>query len=74
MADQGNSIEGAKLCGASACWFGKPLDSNPYPDGPGWYVLRSAWTWGWINSEAVLEAEATGNWQDVEAVRIDGRG
>lgn len=48
-------VGGAILRGAFAKWFERDtLADNPFPDMPGYYVLRKAWSFGFQNSEAVL--------------------
>lgn len=48
-------VGGTILRGAFAKWFGDPIDSNPYPDMPGYYVLHRAWRHGYLNSDEVLD-------------------
>lgn len=54
MPNKEDRINGAIMWGATARFFGRPLTGNPYPDAPGWYVRRKAWTWGYQNAAAVL--------------------
>lgn len=47
-------VGGAMLWGAHCREWGHTLDQNPYPDAPGWYVKRKAWSHGWRNAVAVM--------------------
>jgi len=56
-------VSGAIAWGAITRLYGKPRDSNPFPDAPGWYVRRKAWTFGYDNAVEVL-AKHDGNSPD----------
>jgi hypothetical protein len=54
-APNGWTIDAAIYCGAELATFAdQSLDTNPFPDSPGWYSLRRAWEHGFRNSEAIL--------------------
>ena len=46
-------VGGAMLWGAFSREHGKTLADNPYPDSPGWYVKRRAWTHGFQHAAEV---------------------
>jgi hypothetical protein len=55
MTANRNVIGGAILRGAYARWWGREtLADNPFPDLPGYFVLRRAWSYGFENSDDVL--------------------
>ena len=51
-----DKTQAAIFWGAHVAWCnkGKTLADNPFPDLPGYYMLRRAWAYGFKNSEAVI--------------------